>query len=237
MEQPSIEAKYRKLSRLAQALHIPVPEAFWELEVRDRHGRVIHCHKQRAHSWVRNAYNLMVCQACAVAADNAVGLAIVDTAGVTKSDTITQPTSGWSSTGSGNQSVYVNSGYGFYAGAGVDTFGIIVGSGSGAENFNANALGTKITNGVGAGQLSYAAVNAPSITTLGTTKKVEWVRFFNNNSGGAVTVNEVAIYTYGTCGNASVYYMPCRDLIAGGISVPNTGQLRVIYTIQLTYPA
>lgn len=234
MEQSSREAKYRKLSRLAQELRIPVSEAFWELEVRDRYGRVIHYHKQRAHSWVRNAYNLMVCQAAAVASNSAVGLAIVDTAGVTKSDTITQPTSGWSSTGTGNQSIYVNSGYGFYAGAGIDTFGIIVGSG--AENFDANAMGTKIANGVGAGQLSYAAVNAPVITTVGTTKKVEWVRFFNNNSGGAVTVNEVAIYTYGTCGNASVYYMPCRDLIAGGVSVPDTGQLRVTYAIQLTYP-
>jgi hypothetical protein len=133
-------------------------------------------------------------------------------------------------------SIYVGSGYGLRAGAGVDTFGIVVGSGSGAEDFNSYALGAKITNGVGAGQLSYAAMNAPSITNIGTTKKVEWVRFLNNNSGAAITVNEAGIYTYGTHNNSSIYFMLCRDLIAGGVSVPNAGQLRVTYTVQLTYP-
>lgn len=231
------EAKYEQLRKLGRELHIPIAEAFWALEVLDENGRVVRGHRQHSHSWVRNAYNLLVCQAAAVAGDNAVGLALVDTGGGTRSDASTQPATGYSSNGASNMSIYVFQGYGFYAGAGVDTFGIVVGTGSGAENFNSNALGAKIANGVGAGQLSYAAMNAPAISTVGTTKKVDWVRFLNNNSGNSITVNEVGIYCNGTYDNSSLYFMMCRDLVAGGVAVPNAGQLRVTYTIQLAYPA
>ena len=231
------EALYNQLRRLGQRLHIPIPEAFWELEVQDGNGRVIQRLKQRSHSWVRNAYNLIVCQAAAVAGDSAVGLAIVDTGGVTRSDATTQPASGWSSSGSGNMRIYVNSTYGFYAQAGVDNMGIVVGSSSAAENFDGHALGSKISSGNGAGQLAYSAMDAPSVSTIGTTKQVVWTRYFNNNSGEAITVNEVGIYTKGTCDGYTVYYMMCRDLVSGGVTVPDTGQLKVTYTVQLTYPA
>ena len=53
------ERKYRQLKKLGQELRIPIPEAFWELEVRDKDGKVIQRHKQRSHSWVRNAYNFL----------------------------------------------------------------------------------------------------------------------------------------------------------------------------------
>lgn len=231
------EQEYDTLRRLAHKLHLPLPEAFWRLEVRDRNARLMRSYQQRSHSWVRNAYNLIVCQAAAVAGDSAVGLAIVDTGGVTRSDATTQPASGWSSSGSGNMRIYVNSTYGFYAQAGVDNMGIVVGSSSAAENFDGHALGSKISSGNGAGQLAYSAMDAPSVSTIGTTKQVVWARYFNNNSGGAITVNEVGIYTKGTCDGYTVYYMMCRDLLSGGVTVSDTGQLKVTYTVQLTYPA
>jgi hypothetical protein len=237
MVMSGIELQYEELKRLAKSLHVPVAEAFWELEVSNKGGEVVRRHKQRSHSWVRNAYNLMVCQSAAVASDSGVGLAIVDTGGVTRSDATTQPASGWSSSGSGNMRIYVGSTYGFYAQAGVDNMGIVVGTGGGAENFDDHALGSKISNGNGAGQLAYSAMDALSVSTIGTTKQVVWIRYFNNNSGGPVTVNEVGIYTRGTVGGSTVYYMLCRDLLAGGVTVPDAGQLKVTYTIQLTYPA
>ena len=59
---PKEEARYARLRRLGQELHIPISETFWELEVRDKNGKVIQHLKQRSHSWVRNAYNHMFCQ-------------------------------------------------------------------------------------------------------------------------------------------------------------------------------
>ena len=93
------------------------------------------------------------------------------------------------------------------------------------------------SNGNGAGQLAYSAINAPDISTIGTQKQVAWLRYFNNNGGSPITVYEVGIYTRGTVGNATVYFMLCRDLLSGGVVVADTGQLMVTYTLQLTYPA
>lgn len=232
-----LENDYDEMRKLAKKLHILLPEAFWEFEVRDRQGRIVARHRQRSHSWVRNAYNLMVCQAAAVAGDAAVGLALVDVNGSTRSDVTTQPASGSSSGGASNSSIYVNLGSGIYAAAGIDAFGIVVGTGGNPESLESYALGAKIASGNLAGQLSYSLTDPPAVSTVGTTKTVAWVRYFNNNSGGDITVNEVGVYTKGTYDNSSATFMLCRDLLAGGVNVPNTGQLKVTYTLQLTYPA
>jgi hypothetical protein len=142
-----------------------------------------------------------------------------------------------SSGGASNSSIYVNSGSGIYAGAGIDTFGIVVGTGNNPESLESYALGTKIASGNLAGQLSYSVTDPPAVSTVGTTKTVAWVRYFNNNSGGVITVNEVGVYTKGTYDNSTATFMMCRDLLAGGVNVPNTGQLKVTYTLQLAYPA
>ena len=231
------ESRYENLKKLARDLHIPVAEAFWQLEVRDRNGRLLRTHRQRSHSWVRNTYNLLLCQAAAVPSDSALGLAIVDTGGTARSDSSTQPASGWSSSGAANMRIYVGSTYGFYAHAGVDSMGIVVGTGNGAENFNDHSLGSKVPSGNGAGQLAYSTMDAPSVSTVGASRQVVWIRYFNNNSGATITVNEAGIYTKGTVDGSIVYYMMCRDLLAGGVDVPETGQLKVTYTVQLTYPA
>ena len=224
---------------MGKKLEIPaLPlKAFLEFEVRDRNGKLITRKKQRAHSWVRNLYNLMVCQAAAVAGDSAVGLSLVDTGGAIRSDNTTQPASGEASSGSGNRRIYVGLGYGLYAGAGVDTFGLVVGTGSDPESFDDYALGTKIASGNLAGQLAYSVTDDPVVSTVGTTKRIQWIRYFNNNSGGAITVNEVGMYTKGCISSYSINYMLCRDLVSGGVEVPDTGQLKVTYTIQLPYPA
>jgi len=68
--------------------------------------------------------------------------------------------------------------------------------------------------------------------------KNELVRYFNNNSGGDVNVNEVALVDYVGCrGSAIDKVFMSRDKLASTVTVPNTGQLKVTYTVQLTYPA
>ena len=228
-----------KMKLSEKQLEIPVLplKAFLEFEVRDRHGKLITRKKQEAHSWVRNLYNLLVCQAGAVAGDSALGLALLDTSGSTRTDPTTQPASGEASSGTSNRRIYVGLGYGLYAGAGIDSFGLVVGTGSDPESFEDYSLGSKISSGNLAGQLSYSTTDAPIISTVGTTKRIQWIRYFNNNSGGAITVNEVGMYTKGCIAAYAITYMLCRDLVSGGVEVPDTGQLKVTYTIQLPYPA
>jgi hypothetical protein len=231
------EAQYEELRRLGQRLHIPIPEAYWECEVRDRHGKVIQRLRQHSHSWVRNAYNMMFCYLAGKDLSNsgfgAGYLSLKDTGGSVRY-------------GAGGVCVSQNTSLdgtsmGYRGPAGNDTYGILVGSGTNPESFDDYALQSKIANGTGAGQLSYVESEAHAISWIpGTlTMKNELARFFNNNSGNAVNVNEVALALRGYQPGSGVPYnfTTARDKLVATVTVPNTGQLKVTYTVQLTYPA
>ena len=68
--------------------------------------------------------------------------------------------------------------------------------------------------------------------------KNDLARYFNNNSGGDVSVNEVALSLRGYKPGSTVpyNYMTARDKLITTVVVPDTGQLKVTYTVQLTYP-
>ena len=228
------EQQYREFKKLAQELHVPIPEAFLELEVFDKNGKLIQRHRQRSHSWTRNAYNLMFCELAGKDASD-VGLfeggklSIKATSGtILAGDTVPYIVSG-----AGVSADLLN---GYRAGAGIDTSGILVGSGSDAESFEDYKLQTQIANGTGAGQLSYQQSEAHSISYAALTLKNTLIRYFNNNSGAPVDVNEVALVTTGYHTSGQKFLMT-RDKLASTVTVPDTGQLKVTYTIQLTYPA
>ena len=62
------------------------------------------------------------------------------------------------------------------------------------------------------------------------------VRYFNNNSGGDIAVNEVALVNSMQQPGAWPRFVMSRDKLDTTVTVPDTGQLKVTYTIQLTYP-
>ncbi len=231
---PKEERKYERLRELAQELHLPIPEVFIELEVRDKAGNVIQRHHQRSHSWVRNAYNIMMCQLASLDGDDSTfeagKLSIKTIAGVIRySDK--PPGMSVASTCEGTFR-------GFRAGAGVDDFGILVGSGTNAESFEDFALQTPIVEGTAAGELNHAAAEAMNESYGALVFSNELVRFFNNNSGGNVSINEVALAGGITAGGvAGQYVVYSRDKLASTVTVPDTGQLKVTYTVQLTYPS
>jgi hypothetical protein len=215
------EREYRKFAQLGKKLGIPVMECFLEMEVTMPDGkRQIHQHKQRSHSWVRNAYNLIFVGACRFSTtDSTFGagtLGMKDVGAVARSNSDAATA------------------YSVVGPSGDDTYGILVGSGITAESFEGYALITKIANGTGAGQLSYVAGVAHTLSYVGGTKTLTatLVRYFNNNSGGNVDVNEIAIVLHG-----SFLYVITRDLLVSTVTIPDTGQLKVTYTINLVYPA
>ena len=231
------EARYEQIRKLGQELHLPIPEAFWEVEVRDQTGRVIQRFRQRSHSWVRNAYNMMFCYLAGKDLDQgsfgAGYLSLKDTGGsvqygsspVCLGRAVSTDTTSW----------------GYRGPAGYDSYGILVGSGINPDNFEDYALQSKIANGTGAGHLTHveSEVHAVIWTPSTLTMKNELARYFNNNSGGDVNVNEVGLVLRGYRPGSSVpyNYMSARDKLASTVTVPNTGQLKVTYTVQLTYPA
>jgi len=227
------EQEYKQLRELGQKLHIPIPEHFIELEVFDKDGKLIQKHRQRSHSWVRNAYNTMFSQLALKDGDDAAfgagklnfkntAAAVINAASAVGIDT--------------SASMDAAGDKGYIALATSITNGILVGSGTNAEDFEDYVLQTPMAEGNGAGELNHVQSQPHSISYAALTLKDELVRYFNNNSGGNIDVNEVAL-VIGSMSNLVHHCLMCRDKLASTVTVPDTGQLKVTYTIQLTYPS
>jgi hypothetical protein len=230
---PELEKKYDRIRWLGQDLHVPVPEAFWELKVLDGDGKTIQQLKQRARSWVRNAYNMLANQALSVNNDGAVyGPGSLRQKDVTGTERSGSGTCRIGSDGGGEQETTAA---GFCQTAGTQR-GIVVGSSAAAWTFNDYMLGSIIGHGMGAGQLTWQSCDLLSKSYVGLVYTANWLRYFNNNSGGDVTVNEVGIYVYCSLGGGQNVLL-ARDVTGAPVVIPNTGQLNVTYTIQITFPA
>lgn len=227
------EKQYEQLRRLGQKLHIPIPEAFLTLEVFDKDGKLIQRQHQRSHSWVRNAYNCMFVQlagkGCTGDGFGAGKISIKETdAGIGE-------TLGKYILISDKDIDDVGSGY--REGAGQVVHGILVGSGVNAEDFEDFVLQTPIAEGAGAGQLNAAQSELNDYSYAGLVGTNTLVRYFNNNGGIAVDINEVCLACHGLCSSIFVDFIVSRDHLASTVTVPDTGQLKVTYTISLTYPS
>ncbi|MBA7542378.1 hypothetical protein ES705_34699 [subsurface metagenome] len=225
------EQKYERLRKLGQELHIPIPEAFLTLEVFGKNGKLLQRYHQRSHSWVRNAYNVMFSQMAMKNGDDPVWgaghLNVKKTSGAIWSFEICLGTGGTGKDVDGTSE-------GYRAPAGIAVKGILVGSGTDAESFEDFFLQTQIAEGAGAGQLNHAQSEAHAISYAALVFKNELARYFNNNSGGNIDVNEVVLTAEAGSG---VEHIVSRDKLPATVTVPDTGQLKVTYTIQLTYPS
>lgn len=228
------EYKYKKLRKLGQELGIPMFEAFLGIEV-SKGGNVIEKHYQRSHSWTRNAYNLLFTQLAGQDADDSTFGAGLLSGKSTAGSVIYGARPG--EIGGGATSVD-GTARGYRAPSGEDSWGIIIGTGTTAESFEDYALVTPVAEGTSAGQISHIASSAHSITYTAGTKvlKNDFVRYFNNNSGGSIVVAEIALAFYGSFFSGT-YFIASRDLLGSTVTVPDTGQLKVTYTIELTYPS
>jgi len=112
------------------------------------------------------------------------------------------------------------------------THGIIVGTGTTAPTIDDYAIETLIDHGTDPGELQYGAVAFGAPASDATTSQFTITRDFANASGGAITVNEIALYAKGYKYGTSYYFMVIRDVIAGGIAVPDGQTLTVNYREQ-----
>ena len=239
IESPESERKYRRLAALGRELGVPVPQVFLEMEVTMPDGRVMHHHKQRSHSWVRNAYNMMFSELAAVNLPDSLyaagKLGIKRTSGAIDGGAIpvTLP--------QGGVSMLVAGPYGYTAPSADPTAGIVVGYDTATgESFEGYVLINPILEGTtnDGHHLNFILSQPYTLTISGApqTASAAMTRFMNNNSGGNVTVGEVALYMAGFSAGSQKWCMS-RDHLASPVTIPNTGQLKVTYTISLAYPA
>jgi len=238
MLDPKEEQQYTELRRLAQKLHIPIPEVFLTLEVFDKDGKLIQRHRQRSHSWVRNAYNLLFCNLAGKDADDTT----FEAGKLSMKDTVAAVYHGnyppYIVPGTGDSADAVGKAY--LAAASIDTSGILVGYGTTAESFEDYVIANLIAEGTTDDglHLSYVESEATVITYADTTLTATLIRYFNNNEATqSVDVKEVCIVANAYLVSASKKFVMSRDVLASTVTVPVTGQLKVTYTIQLTYPA
>ena len=204
-----------------------------KIEVFDRPGGTrIQLVEEPMHSFVRNFYNLQVATLMGfwipfgTPGDN--DLSIERTDGNVVSHATKFPTMA--------RSQNVNDG--FLAAAGDDGKGILIGDSAVAFDFNQWFLENQVPDGTGAGQMSHIESNASNLTWSAGTRKwtSEMIRFFNNNSGGGITVRETVLVTEmgfwlpgGSDGQENV--MMARDVIGAPPAVGDGGQLKVTYNL------
>lgn len=195
--------------------------AVLDWQVRDSDGKIVSSHIRKSESYVRQFLDLLLLKFSDV---NMLGLPVLDTSDAT---------------------LYLpNSPEIFYSDALANNqlYGIIVGTGNTAPDISDNHIETIIAHGVGAGQMSYGAVTFGAPASDATTSQFTITRNFANGSGGAITVNEIALYvkavwsdpiiSFQTAIGRVAYFMVLRDVIAGGIAVANGQTLTVNYRPQ-----
>lgn len=113
--------------------------------------------------------------------------------------------------------------------------GILAGTGTNVPTINDYTIQAIIPHGTGAGQLQYSAVTFGAPSSDATTSQFTVTRNFANGSGAPVTVYELTLVVQSYADNNFQYsHMVIRDMIPGGIAVPNGQTLTVNYRIQVT---
>ena len=136
-------------------------------------------------------------------------------------------------TGGVDRSVGVsNNNWAANAGAGVTNYGIRVGKGSTAVAITDYALETPLAHGVGADQLQHQAQTFTAPAIVASTCSFTTTRVMVNNSGATIVgVREVGCYVRM---DSSYYGLGFRDVLGGGVDVPDGGSITVKYTIGVT---
>ncbi|GAI88778.1 unnamed protein product, partial [marine sediment metagenome] len=120
-----------------------------------------------------------------------------------------------------------------YAG---EQIGIQVGTGTTAPTPSDDAMEARIAHGESAGEFEYGGCEFRNMTISDPNGEFTIRRYFTNNSGGSITVNEVGIYSpAGTSESfASRIFLIARDKVDPGVAVADTEILRATYVPQIT---
>jgi len=208
-------------------------EAYWEIEVYDKNGKLISKHRQPCRSLLANFIRIFR------------GM-LLGKGGYTGTDTGTKASCSVKKYNGTEDTAYTEwyAGDYPYSGGTVmgakaedndDSYGIMVGSGTKAVEIDDYSLESKISHGTGSGQLDYDT-HSISISEEAGQVKVEITRAFKNASGTTVTVSEVGLGVRNYWKDSSAVrkdlkFLIVRDVLDTPQDVLDGGSLTVKITI------
>lgn len=211
-------------------LETKTPACFgrWDLSIKDQFGKIVEHRDFSSQSWTRNYYNQRTVEFLSIDADDAgpFGTGAInyerlngDLRLVTISGVLT-----------------------LTEGATIDGFGILVGSGSKAEDFDDPTFDTQISHGDAGGELYYYGMGVDSSLIDASWDSANRIftrdlsRAFLNKSGGNVTVRELGIVP--VTGFANGDFMTARDVLGSDLVIPNLNILIALFTMEsVVFPA
>ena len=126
-------------------------------------------------------------------------------------------------------------------GEGDASLGIVIGTGNTPVAIDDYTMGAKIAEGYGTGQMHHLAnaFGTPVVSPPSCGYSIS--RIIVNNSGGLITVRESGLYhqhsyRWGPGAGNFYFYFSCgvRDVFATPQDVPDVGSITVNYTLQVT---
>jgi len=202
--------------------------AEYELEVRDKHGKLIRRIRGESHSWTRWFLGLLKGQ-FATRHMVAIGGGNETVKDITGADQ-TYPRHDDSTLQTYYKDISVD------CPGNDDSYGVVVGDDDTPNIADQLALNSQIAHGSGAGQLVYGAHTFESVSDADGEFGFRIIRSFTNNSGSTVTVKEIGIYAR-ACSVEAVSFYVClaRDVLATPQSIPDGAALTVRYRAYITY--
>jgi len=189
--------------------HWHIPEMYLEVEVKDKDGNIIHYHRQKARTWVKNLFSIL-----------------------RNSFNGSQPTfqkqDGSVYTNSMNIETFLK----VASPSGNYNYGILVGMGTKAWAIDDYKLDNKISHGSSSNQLLYGTTTVEDIVIESNRIYFRVIRTFTNSSGSSTTVTEVGLATYGVTETAPLI---ARDLLNPPVTVPPSSTLTVRYIISMSW--
>lgn len=194
--------------------------AEYEIEVRDKDGRLLDFKRGQAHSWLKQFILALRCQCCCSNRTNTnyANTTLIDEGGTARTF------------------FGANTHITAYGRSGRADEGIIVGSSDVPNSLDRYALGAKIAHGNASGQLMYGdSIIEDVVNPSGMDLQFRITRTFTNNSGAAVVVKEFGLLSCGTDNTATVRsYLVSREVLPSPSSIPDGASMTIRYIFKIT---
>jgi hypothetical protein len=220
---------YEDYFKACTELGYPTVETYLTRKIIAPDGSILKSVTDRAHSWCRCAFNILL--------SNLGSVNIDDTSFGAGYLSIREPD---------GDIFYHNrtvTTYSYSAPAGDTSYGIVVGTSNAGYSFDDYKLWNQISHGISSGSLCYwDTVRTSSFIDSNSKYRSIISRYFNNNSGGDVTVNEVGLvaaiyYSSGSSYYSSVRALMSRDVLETSDVLQNAFKYYVEYTMITSYPS
>jgi len=187
----------------------------YEVEVRDKNGKLIKSIKGKSKSLLKNFMTVLRA--------TLYGNLMTETETILDRDNVSHTFPNLYS--SANDHMSIN------APSNDDNYGIVVGTGDTPVDVDDVDLESPISNGTGSGQLLYGDTTIEAVQTANSTSSFRVIRSFSNSSGESITVKEIGIaIRHQHKDDGKIYILIVRDVLASPTSIPDGASFTVRYT-------